>query len=264
MSLAEDEGVTREAVEDKESVPRAFWGFKHGATSPGLTDDLYRKIWDVLEKPVTLEPVDVLPSSGTSAIPEGAFERLGFDEVSYQFERTGTAILYIGETWTAGVEDEGGTSQTADEPLYLGNFFSTAVDELFQDAEGMEFETGIESEFQRSLEVLISKLGMDLFALLEAKLDAAAVRHETLEEMLRFIGRTDEPKIHSFRLSLLAKGLGHPSRFVRDAAALGLAHLGDQRAEPHLRRAIAVEQVPELRADFQEVLQDILGSRTEP
>ena len=45
-----------------------------------------------------------------------------------------------------------------------------------------------------------------------------------------------------------------PSRWIRDGAALGLATMKDLHAVPYLREAIRREEIPDLRRDFELVL----------
>ncbi len=121
---------------------------------------------------------------------------------------------------------------------------------LFEKAEELQFEDGIESEFSRGLVSLVRKYGRASKGVL-ARLIHGNVSSEVSSEALRWLGRMDDPATYSTRLWLLQRGLSCSSAKVRDGALLGLASLDDPRAIPYLQKALALEPCEELRKDMQ-------------
>ncbi len=128
------------------------------------------------------------------------------------------------------------------------------LEALFQACANEDFEDGMESEF---IGELISSIRIHGTKAIEA------IRRIILEqnakpvvafEALRWLGRVTHPESYRSRLFFLESCLDHPSRWVRDGAALGLASMKDTHAIPRLREAIAQEKIQDLRRDLEAVL----------
>lgn len=129
----------------------------------------------------------------------------------------------------------------------------------FMRAAGERFEDGMESQFSLELQSLVRSLGSDSFGALQQLLDDESVSPIVAAEALRWVGRADRFLPKPVRLSLLERALLSGSAIVRDSAALGLASLDDPRLIPALERAVASEAITALRADMQEVLEQLRG-----
>lgn len=129
---------------------------------------------------------------------------------------------------------------------------------IFADAEEQVFEDGIESDFSRELLALISLYGRVAIDPIVRLIISESANKEIAAEALRAIGRIRQSSTHRDRLWLLEHGLYSSSARVRDGATLGLAYLDDPVAVIPLKLAIEREQIPELREDMQQVL-DQLG-----
>ncbi len=129
-----------------------------------------------------------------------------------------------------------------------------ALDRLFVAAQEERFEPGMESEFSRGLERLLSDNSQALLESLRSRLRQAVGNNDALAEMLGWLGRLDQAAIRPRVFELLAAGLDHRSPLVRDAAANALADIGGPLPLFHIERALKKENVPELREDLQDLL----------
>lgn len=140
------------------------------------------------------------------------------------------------------------------EPSYevgrlMENIFSAARNEVFED--------GMESQFSKELVSLIWKHGQ--VAILEAARLIASEKVDPIvaAEALKWVGRINDGKTHSFRLWLLKRGLTSSNAQVRDGAGLGLSFLGDPEAIQALSQAASIEQSPELKSDLKQIIEQL-------
>jgi hypothetical protein len=129
----------------------------------------------------------------------------------------------------------------------------------FQRAIGERFEDGMESHFSIELKSLLESFGADSIDILGRLLADGTGSPIVCAEALRWIGRAEEFLPQSDRMSLLERALSSDSAVVRDAASLGLATIDDPVAIPFLERAVASEALTELKADIQQVLEQLRG-----
>jgi hypothetical protein len=142
-------------------------------------------------------------------------------------------------------------------PLEPPNEVGRLIENLFTAARNEVFEDGMESQFSKEFVSLLWRHGQ--LAILEtARLIAGEkVDPNVASEALKWVGRINDKKTHSFRLWLLKRGLASSSAQVRDGAGLGLSFLGDPTAILALREAVDIEQIPELRGDLNQVLEQL-------
>ncbi len=127
--------------------------------------------------------------------------------------------------------------------------FSEALEETFAD--------GMESNLSRGLQILLADYGemaMNQIILLE---EQGLITAEVLAETLRSLGNIDNEIAYSRRRWFLEHALQHPSVQVRDGAILGLSFLEDPRVIPALEAALSCEAHDTLRADIQQVIDDL-------
>jgi len=131
------------------------------------------------------------------------------------------------------------------------------IADSFEAAKEQIFEDGRESEFSRALMRLVNEYSVDAVAGLANLIIEEKVNPEIAAEALRWLGQIDHPASYLLRRWLLERSLHCSSARVRDGATLGLAFLDDPHAITYLRQAIEQEQVPELRADMEQVLMQL-------
>ena len=117
------------------------------------------------------------------------------------------------------------------------------------------FEIGMDSSFSRGLDELSRIEPRAVLAALTEHVDHLG--HEVFAEVMRWTSRQPLSVIRDFAVDLLERGLTHESSFIRDAAALGLAELLEEKALDRLRGAYRVEKVPELREDIGDLIQSL-------
>jgi len=132
-----------------------------------------------------------------------------------------------------------------------------AIANLFTAARNEIFEEGMESHFSKEFVSLIKRHGE--VAILEAAILITSEKADpdVASEALKWLGQVKHSGTHSFRIWLLKRGLTSSSPQVRDGAGLGLSFLNDPDAIPALQQAIEREQIPELRRDLEQVLQQL-------
>lgn len=128
---------------------------------------------------------------------------------------------------------------------------------LFSGAEDLTFESGYDNQFTNGLVALVEGYGE---AALRAVADFAFANgapEDALAEALKCLGRMVHPSSRSSRFQFLVRNLASNSPRLRDAAALGLAHMDDSRAVPYLNKAIEMEPIDELREDLRQVVRQL-------
>lgn len=130
---------------------------------------------------------------------------------------------------------------------------------LFEKAEEMRFEDGMETEVSRGLRFVLTRYGLEGCRALANVIRTGAPTTDALMETLHFLGRFDDPPTKDECLRILVTSLKHPSPIVRDAAAIGLAYMDDKRAISTLKKAAKSEPIKDLRADLVEVVRQLEG-----
>lgn len=128
---------------------------------------------------------------------------------------------------------------------------------LFMSARDLFFEDGIENDFSKGLFGIIQTFGTEVMPDISRLILSKDVNADVAAEALRWIGLIDDSKSYAFRLWILEECLNSSSARVRDAAAIGLSYLDDPHATEPLRKAIGREDYEELRADMEQVLNQL-------
>jgi len=142
---------------------------------------------------------------------------------------------------------------TADVSWETKELLRAANEEVFEDGVDNELTKGLASLFERYNDGLINEL---TYLLLYKE-----INEEIASEILRWLGRLDDPSSQHDRLFLLEECLRNSSTRIRDAASVGLASLDDAHAIPFLQQAIQQEQCVELREDMEQVLAQLEATR---
>jgi HEAT repeats len=147
--------------------------------------------------------------------------------------------------------------ETSTKPHETSNLLSSKIESIFWTAKGEIFEDGMESVFSRKLNSVVKEYGGDAIEIITLLIVYKRVNPEVAGEALRWLGRMEDSESYKFRRWLLERSLRLPSTRVKDGAILGLASMDDKHAIPYLKRAIREEQCTELRADMEQVLEQL-------
>jgi hypothetical protein len=139
----------------------------------------------------------------------------------------------------------------ADEPLV-----AVLISRLFNIDPMPEFEDGIDNLFSEGICHIVAEFGNKGIDVLERHL-IVTDNVSCVGEALRTLGRVDDTETVDSRLRVLVVLLKHQSAIVRDAAAIGLAYLGDQRAIPAMTEAIGIEPLSLLRNDMEAIRREL-------
>jgi HEAT repeat protein len=134
---------------------------------------------------------------------------------------------------------------------------------LFDAGREEVFEDGIQTAFSKRLTYYIEGCGEVAIEALTQLIVGGQVNSEVASEALRWIGRMHHSASFFQRLLLLERCLNSSSSRVRDGAVLGLASIDEPSAIPYLERAIAKEQIEELRQDMIQVLEQLRATQLE-
>jgi hypothetical protein len=134
---------------------------------------------------------------------------------------------------------------------------SSQLHELFSAAKEEVFESGMETSFSRKLLDLINQYNVAAMNAITDFILSGTMNAEIAAETLRWLGLMESDVCYGQRRWLLARCLRHSSERVRDAASLGLSYIDDSWAIPYLENAIRDEQIPELKHDMEQVLDQL-------
>ena len=115
----------------------------------------------------------------------------------------------------------------------------------------------MESGFSRDLVSLIKTYGDVAVEAIAGLTLSAEIDSEVMGEALHRLGSIDHPQTQLSRLELLFQCLESPSADVRDGAVVGIAFLDNLRAIPFLKQSIQQEKHAGLRADMQQVIEQL-------
>jgi HEAT repeats len=132
---------------------------------------------------------------------------------------------------------------------------------LFSSSVGLNFEDGMENPLSRGLTTLVTAYGPLSKDILAKLFEDKSVSPEVLSEALRWLGRMVDQQTYEARLWLIERALASPAPVVRDGAVLGLSSMDDPRAIRYLRLAAEREELPELRSDMLQVLDQLNSGR---
>jgi hypothetical protein len=147
-----------------------------------------------------------------------------------------------------------GESETKDLiPRFVSIIVNAAADESFED--------GTNSNFSRTLDILIRSYGSTVIVALETIVCSEKSNAEVVGEALRWIGAARDEDTKAYRRAVLQKHLRSLSPRIRYAAALGLAEMDDPGAIPALRNALEREIHEKIRCHFLLVLEQLVQTQ---
>ncbi|MEQ8673166.1 MAG: hypothetical protein RLP44_32075 [Aggregatilineales bacterium] len=132
---------------------------------------------------------------------------------------------------------------------------------LFRSAVGTRFEDGMDSAFSLRLQAMIMTYGNETVKIIDNVIFNEQVDADVVSESLRWIGKVEGHQTHRLRRLLLETSLHHPSPMARDGAILGLSFMDDPESITALEYAIKNEKLNSLKADMQQVLEQLYETR---
>jgi len=146
-------------------------------------------------------------------------------------------------------------AEAEDQPEALAEI----VRRVFAAARHEEFEDGMESRFSHHLENLVRRYGKQAVDTLIDLIGTRFPNDEVAAEALTCLSRMRDSGTRAWRYHALTLGLKSPSVFVRDAATVGLARLGDRAGVTFLKKALERERSPMLREYMEDVVRQLGG-----
>ncbi len=119
------------------------------------------------------------------------------------------------------------------------------------------FEDGMDTKFSIGLRTIIQNCGTPSIKALDKAMPLETTSATIMEELLRQIGNMDDPPTHKLRLALLERALESPDSRIRDAATIGMDAMGDPKAIPSIKKAIACEPDEWIRKNLKTILEQL-------
>ena len=135
----------------------------------------------------------------------------------------------------------------------LAVFFRTIIDRTA----GHVYEDGMESGLSYSIGQAIEKYGDAAIAALIEIVRAQSVEADTVGEILRQVGYSEDWRTHETRLEFACESLSSSDPRIRDASLLALAALSDSSVSGVVRAALSTETVSELQSDMLLLLEEL-------
>ena len=132
------------------------------------------------------------------------------------------------------------------------------VDKILGLAADESFEDGMEGRTFSSLNLFLSEYPVSGTPHLAARLQSEHMNPGVAADIIRALGQIHHTQSHDDRVYVAECLLYSPSPLARDAGAVALGDLEDERSVPALQRAVAEEPIAALRADMQASLDELM------
>lgn len=137
------------------------------------------------------------------------------------------------------------------------------VDKILGFAAHDGFEDGMEGRTFYCLNLFLSENPVSGMRHLATRLQSEHMNHGVAADIVRALGQIDHAQSHDDRVYIAECLLYSPSPLARDAGAVALGDLADERSIPALQRAIDDEPIAALRTDMQASLDELIGDINE-
>ena len=134
------------------------------------------------------------------------------------------------------------------------------VDALVSLATEESIEDGMESNTETCLNHFVAMHSIGGIQRLSARLASGCINAGTAADIVRVLGRIRHEESHDQRLWVATRLLRSDAPLTRDASAVALEDLADQRAIRALQTAAGVERIPQLKADIEMALHELKKS----
>ena len=132
------------------------------------------------------------------------------------------------------------------------------VDKILGFAAHDGFEDGMEGRIFYSLNLFLSENPVSGMRHLATRLQSEHMNHGVAADIVRALGQIDHAQSHDDRAYVAECLLYSSSPLARDAGAVALGDLADERSIPALQRAIDDEPIAALRTDMQASLDELI------
>ena len=132
------------------------------------------------------------------------------------------------------------------------------VDDILRLAADEGFEDGMEGRMSRALNLFVTAQPAVATQQLAIRLNSQYMNQGIAADVVRVLGQMKHERSHNERVYIAECLLYSTSPVARDAGAVALGDLADERSVPALQRAIEEEPIPALKADMQESLGELM------
>ncbi len=139
---------------------------------------------------------------------------------------------------------------------WSSEWLESRLEDVFIAASEERFQVGMDSRFSQKLdELCLVNPDFSLQSLMR-RMATSSCDPQVIVEVLEWASRQRGTLGHEVS-ELFKDGLSHSSPLVRDTAALSFADFDEEEALIHLRRALQIENVSELRMDLEALIQSL-------
>ena len=129
-----------------------------------------------------------------------------------------------------------------------------SLESLFCEASSESFEDGMDSTLSLDLERMLQEHGLEAVRAIGYYIVTKKTKPEITAEVLKLLGRVDQPTTKKMRRWILERELFNVSPSVRDAAGLAISSMNDPLSIRALEDAISREKHELLKLGFLKVL----------
>lgn len=133
------------------------------------------------------------------------------------------------------------------------------IDTILHIASVERFEDGMVGRTSDWLNRFVSQYAGAGMQQLSARLNSDSMNQAVAADIVRILGRIEHERSHNDRLYMAECLLYSELPLARDAGAVALSDLADERSVPALQRAIEAEAIPSLKADLQASLDELIN-----
>lgn len=151
------------------------------------------------------------------------------------------------------IKEEGGGSATTGSAYDIKH----KIEYLFTSCSGELFEPGYRSSLEDALSQKVILFGERAIAEVARLVKQGSLNVETRAEAIRALGRIYYGAFKRNIFVVLVEALNSPEPVIRESAALALADADDKGAIDFLCARIKVERYGSLRADYEQIIEDL-------
>ena len=151
-----------------------------------------------------------------------------------------------------------GSAATASSSYYYAHELDADMDKIISLAANEGFEDGMEGRTFHSLNLFLYEHPVRGMQHLATRLQSEHMNQGVAADIVRALGQIDHSQSHDDRVYVAECLLYSPSPLARDASAVALGDLEDERSIPALQRAVDEEPIAPLRADMQASLDGLV------
>lgn len=132
------------------------------------------------------------------------------------------------------------------------------IDRIFGLAADEGFEDGMVGKMSQSLNIFVSQHPVEGVHQLAVRLNSERMNQGIAADVVRALGQMKHKQSHNERAYIAECLLYSKSPLARDAGAVALGDLADERNIPALQRAVEAETIPALKSDMRASLNELI------